>query len=54
MYGALTLAGAVALTGYERVECWRLSAAAMIRGRKRDFGEPIVPCTMHSAANLGL
>ena len=25
---------------------WRLSAAAMIRRRKRDFGEPIVPCTM--------
>ena len=22
---------------------WRLSAAAMIRRRKRDFGEPIVP-----------
>jgi hypothetical protein len=25
---------------------WRLSAAAMIRRRKRDFGEPIVPCTL--------
>ncbi len=25
---------------------WRLSAAAMIRRRKRDFGEPLVPCTM--------
>ncbi len=25
---------------------WRLSAAAMIRRRKRDFSEPIVPCTM--------
>jgi SNF2 family DNA or RNA helicase len=25
---------------------WRLSAAAMIRRRKRDFGEPLVPCTL--------
>ncbi len=25
---------------------WRLSAAAMIRRRKRDFGEPIVSCTL--------
>ncbi|MHB8492512.1 MAG: SNF2-related protein [Solirubrobacteraceae bacterium] len=25
---------------------WRLSAAAMIRRRKRDFGEPIVDCTL--------
>lgn len=25
---------------------WRLQSAAMIRRRKRDFGEPIVPCTL--------
>ncbi|HTB50451.1 MAG TPA: SNF2-related protein, partial [Solirubrobacteraceae bacterium] len=27
---------------------WRLSAGAMIRRRKRDFGEPIVPCTLRT------
>jgi hypothetical protein len=29
---------------------WRLSAAAMIRRRKRDFGEPIVPCTLKTVS----
>ena len=29
---------------------WRLSAGAMIRRRKRDFGEPIVPCTLKTVS----
>ena len=29
---------------------WRLSAAAMIRRRKRDFGEPIVLCTLKTVS----